>query len=73
MPIISLSVLACGVTQDYVMVISAESFSDDMVTISPVDKSVDFITKCGKNNYDIRYNNNNTTLLFETLPTKCLA
>ena len=53
--ITSLTVLPSGVTQDYVMVISAESFSDDLVDISPIDKSVDFINKCGKNNYDIRY------------------
>jgi len=44
-------------------VVPAESYNDDLLTINPIDKSVDFITKCGKNDYDIRYRSRITAII----------
>lgn len=50
------------VSQDYVIVVPATSYDDNLLTIKPIDKSVDFITKCGKNDYDIRYRSRITAI-----------
>ncbi len=39
--------------QDYVMVITAEQFTPNIVGVNPVDKSAEFISSCGQEDFYI--------------------